>query len=233
MTEEEVANLFSRISYTTDLDSLSDADFVFEAIIENKDIKKKVFSELENIVKDKCIIATNTSSLSVTDLAQACKNPSRFLGIHFFNPVPLMKLVEIIPAIQTDQKTVDQALQIIQSWNKTTVITKDTPGFIVNKVARPYYGEAMIIAQEKGANESTFRTIDAAMKSAGFRMGPFELMDYIGNDINYKAAHTVYTSFYNDDRYRPSIEQKRRVEAGYLGRKTGRGWYDYSTDTKG
>ncbi len=227
---EKKAFIQSNISYISDLSSLSQSDIVIEAIVENLDIKKKVFSELESLVSDDCILASNTSSLSITSIAAACTNPSRFIGIHFFNPAPLMKLVEIIPSIQTSQGTLDKSLMIINGWGKTTVIAKDTPGFIVNKVARPFYGEATKILEEQDQNQVNMSLIDLAMKTKGFRMGPFELMDFIGNDINYTVSETVYKAFYYDGRYRPSIAQKRLSEAGYLGRKTNRGWYDYGPD---
>lgn len=220
----------SNISYISDLSELNESEIVIEAIIENLDIKKKVFSEIESIVSQECILASNTSSLSITSIAAACKNPERFIGIHFFNPAPLMKLVEIIPSIQTSDNTLNKSLEIINSWKKLTVVAKDTPGFIVNKVARPFYGEATKILEEKNQNQISLRLIDMAMKSKGFRMGPFELMDYIGNDVNYTVSETVYKAFYYDGRYRPSMAQKRLSEAGYLGKKTNRGWYDYGPD---
>ncbi len=199
---------------------------VIEAIIEDLGIKKKVFQEVESIVSEDCIIASNTSSLSIASLASSCEKAERFIGIHFFNPVPLMKLVEIIPAVQTSQKTTSEAKSIIDSWGKLTVIAKDTPGFIVNKVARPFYSEALRIAEEGIAD---FATIDWAMKEiGGFRMGPFELMDFIGNDVNYAVTESVFAAFYFDPRYKPAFTQKRLSEAGWLGRKSGRGYYDYS-----
>lgn len=229
LTAEEKAAILSRISFVDSMYAYKDADLVIEAIVENMDIKKAVFEQLEDIVKPDCILATNTSSLSVSGIASACKDPSRVLGIHFFNPAPLMKLVEIIPALQSDPSRVQQATDLIKSWGKTTVLAKDTPGFIVNRVARPFYGEALQIYEEGIAD---FATIDWAMQEiGGFRMGPFTLMDYIGNDINYAVTSTVFASFFYDQRYRPSQTQRILAEAGFLGRKSGRGYYDYSPGT--
>lgn len=226
MDEKQVAGILSRINFTSDLNQFSDADLVIEAIVENPEIKARVFQNVEAIVSDECIIASNTSSLSVTSLAASLNKPERFLGIHFFNPAPLMKLVEMIPAIQTYEKAFEKARNEIDRWGKTTVKVKDTPGFIVNKVARPFYGESLRILEEGLANTST---IDWAMKTiGGFRMGPFELMDFIGNDVNYTVTETVFKAFYYDSRYKPAFTQKRLSEAGYLGRKSGRGYYDYS-----
>jgi 3-hydroxybutyryl-CoA dehydrogenase len=208
--------------------ALADCGVVIEAIVENMEIKKFVFSSLEEICNEKTILATNTSSLSVAAIASACKNPERVIGIHFFNPAPLMPLVEIIPAIQTDPATTLLARELIDSWKKVTVLAKDTPGFIVNRVARPFYGKALRIYEEGIAD---FATIDWALTElGGFRMGPFTLMDFIGNDINYTVTETVFAAFYFDGRYKPSFTQKRHAEAGWLGRKSGRGYYDYSTD---
>ncbi len=225
INSEEKNRIQSNISYVNTLKDLSDSNLTIEAIIENLDIKKKVFSELESYVSDDCIIASNTSSLSIASIAASLKNPKRCVGIHFFNPAPLMKLVEVIPAIQTSYETLEKSIDTIASWKKTVAVAKDTPGFIVNRVARPFYGEALRIYEEGLAD---FATIDEAMKTIGkFRMGPFELMDFIGNDVNYTVTETVFTAFYFDPRYKPAFTQKRFAEAGYLGRKSGIGYYEY------
>ncbi len=224
--ETEKNLIQSRISYVGNLKDLADADLTIEAIIENAEIKQKVFSELESYQSDDAIIASNTSSLSIASLAASLKKPERFIGIHFFNPAPLMPLVEIIPAIQTSEEVRNKVVKIIEDWKKIGVLVKDTPGFIVNRVARPFYGEALRIYEEGIAD---FATIDWAMKEiGGFRMGPFELMDFIGNDVNYTVTETVFTAFYFDPRYKPAFTQKRFAEAGYLGRKSGRGYYNYA-----
>ena len=220
----------ANISYVDKLKDLSDSNLTIEAIIENLDIKKKVFSELESYVSKDCIIASNTSSLSIASIAASLKKPERCVGIHFFNPAPLMRLVEVIPAIQTSYETLEKAIDTISSWKKTVAVAKDTPGFIVNRVARPFYGEALRIYEEGLAD---FATIDYSIKTlGGFRMGPFELMDFIGNDVNYTVTETVFTAFYFDPRYKPSFTQKRFAEAGYLGRKSGIGYYEYDDNGK-
>ncbi|WP_431158995.1 3-hydroxyacyl-CoA dehydrogenase NAD-binding domain-containing protein [Winogradskyella poriferorum] len=223
---DEKNRIQSNISYVNSLDELGDSNLTIEAIVERLDVKKKVFEHLESYVSEDCIIASNTSSLSIASIASALKKPERCVGIHFFNPAPLMKLVEVIPAVQTSDEVLEKSIETISNWGKTVAVAKDTPGFIVNRVARPFYGEALRIYEEGIAD---FATIDYSLKTVGgFRMGPFELMDFIGNDINYTVTETVFQSFYYDPRYKPAFTQKRFAEAGYLGRKSGRGYYDYS-----
>ncbi len=232
LTEAKANQIEQNIRYTTALDDLKGADLVIEAIVENPSIKKQVFEKIEPLVAADAIIASNTSSLSITSLAAALNKPERFIGIHFFNPAPLMKLVEIIPAIQTNNHIVKEARSIIDEWDKLTVLAKDTPGFIVNKVARPFYSEALRMLEEGLTGlpqEQAIATIDWAMtEMGGFKMGPFTLMDFIGNDVNYTVTETVFKAFYYDSRYKPAFTQKRLSEAGYWGRKTGRGYYNYA-----
>jgi 3-hydroxybutyryl-CoA dehydrogenase len=225
LTSERAAEILGRLSYSGSLADLAGCGLVIEAIVESAEIKKSVFGETAAAVGPDCILATNTSSLSVTGLAASVQRPERFIGIHFFNPAPLMPLVEIIPALQTDSEIISQCKTLIDGWGKVTVLAKDTPGFIVNRVARPYYSEAIRIFEEGGAS---FAQIDAAMRSAGFRMGPFELMDFIGNDVNYAVTETVWRSMFFDPRYTPSFTQQKLSEAGRFGRKSGRGYYDYA-----
>ncbi|MBL7773399.1 MAG: 3-hydroxybutyryl-CoA dehydrogenase [Chitinophagaceae bacterium] len=228
LTSEESVAIQDRMLWTTDKSLLKPCGFVLEAIVENLEIKQQLFHELEHIVSDACILASNTSSLSITSIAAACAKPERVMGVHFFNPAPIMELVELIPALQTQDAITNQTQELIDSWKKKTVKVKDTPGFIVNRIARPFYSEAIRIYEEGIAS---METIDHAMKAyGGFRMGPFELMDMIGHDVNYTVTETVWKSFYFDPRYTPSFVQKRLVEAKWFGRKSGRGFYNYAAD---
>ena len=218
-------SILSNIKIVESLESMKDSDLIIEAIVENSAVKKEIFCQIESTVSDDCVLATNTSSISITSLASCLKNPIRFIGIHFFNPAPIMPLVEIIPALQTNNNLVKEIHQLLLNWNKKPVVAKDTPGFIVNRIARPFYSEALRIYEEQIAD---FATIDFAMKHiGGFRMGPFELMDFIGNDVNYAVTESVFKAFYYDPRYKPSFTQKQYADAGWHGRKSSKGYYDY------
>lgn len=225
ISAEQKSNILGNIRFVSDLQELAASQLIIEAIVENLDVKKSVFAALEKMVADDCVLASNTSSLSITSIAAACAKPERVIGIHFFNPATLMPLVEIIPGIATAPNISDACKTLIDSWGKTTVTVKDTPGFIVNRVARPFYSEALRIYEEGIAD---MPTIDWAMKEiGGFKMGPFELMDLIGHDVNYVVTETVWKQFYYDPKFKPALSQKRLLEAGFLGRKSGRGFYDY------
>ena len=225
ISDNERKNILTRILFTNKINELWPCGLVIEAIVESIKIKHEVFTSLEDVVSEHCILATNTSSLSIASIGAALKTSKRIIGIHFFNPAPLMPLVEIIPAIQTDEQTTKICKDLIAKWGKTVVLCKDTPGFIVNRVARPFYGEALRIYEEGIAD---FVTIDWALtEKGGFKMGPFTLMDYIGNDVNFAVTESVFKAFFYDPRFKPSLTQKRYAEAGFLGRKSGRGYYDY------
>ena len=203
----------------------AEVSLVIEAIYENIDAKRSVFTSLDDLVREDCILATNTSSLSVSSIAAGVKHPERLIGLHFFNPAPLMPLVEIVPGIATDPAVVEACVAAVAAWGKVGVVAKDSPGFLVNRIARPFYGEALHLFEEQMADMAT---IDWALTElGGFRMGPFALMDLIGHDVNYVVTETVWKQFYYDPRFRPSLSQKRLLEAGWLGRKSGRGFYDY------
>lgn len=226
ITSDEATQIIQNLRFTTQLSEHSEASLIIEAIVEDLAIKHQVFQQLEQAVSPDCILASNTSSLSIASIGASLKDPSRFLGIHFFNPATIMPLVEVIPGVGTTLKHTERVEALISSWKKSVVVCKDTPGFIVNRVARPFYGEALRIYEEGIAD---FATIDWSMTHlGGFKMGPFTLMDFIGNDINYTVTETVFAAFYYDPRFKPSFTQKRHMEAGFLGRKTNRGFYDYN-----
>jgi 3-hydroxybutyryl-CoA dehydrogenase len=208
-----------------DVVAFAKCGIVIEAVVERLDVKREVFAGLERLVADDCVLATNTSSLSVTAIASACRRPERVIGVHFFNPAPVMPLVEIVPGRSTAADVTTRTRALVDGWNKVTVLASDTPGFIVNRVARPFYGESLRILDEGIADPAT---IDWAMRElGGFRMGPFELMDFIGLDVNFAVTNSVFQGLFYEPRYRPSLTQQRLVEAGMLGRKTRRGFYDY------
>lgn len=226
--QSKADSITKNINYTTFLEDIADCRIVIEAAVEDLEIKQRIFHNVESAVSEEAIISTNTSSLSVTSIAAAVENPGRVIGTHFFNPAPLMALVEVVPAVQTNKEIIEPVVKLMESWGKAPAVAKDTPGFIVNRVARPFYGEALRILEEGIAS---IEQIDYAMKkTGGFRMGPFELMDLIGNDVNYAVTETVFREFYFDPRYKPSFTQKRLVEAEMFGRKTGKGFYNYEGD---
>ncbi|MGW2943418.1 3-hydroxyacyl-CoA dehydrogenase [Streptomyces sp. NPDC001226] len=212
------------------LAELADCSLVVEAVLERLDVKQQLFRELEDVVGDDCLLATNTSSLSVTAVGGALRNEVRFVGLHFFNPAPLLPLVEVVSGFATDVTSATRAYETARAWGKTPVACADTPGFIVNRIARPFYAEAFAVLEAQAADPAT---IDAVLReSGGFRMGAFELTDLIGQDVNESVTRSVWESFFQDVRFTPSLAQRRLVESGRLGRKSGQGWYDYADDAE-
>ena len=220
--KEEIQN---RLLFTNDLQSCK-ANVIIEAIVEKPELKIVLFNQLAEINDSKCIFASNTSSLSVNVIAGQIKNPERVIGMHFFNPAPVMKLVEVVNTDYTNEETTQAIIDLAKQMDKVPVVCKDSPGFIVNRVARPYYIEALRLAEE---GISDFSTIDSLLETTGFKMGPFKLMDLIGNDINYAVSCSVYEQMHQPERLKPSPIQKEKVEKGELGRKTGKGYYGYSS----
>lgn len=229
ITVDKKNKLLNDLIFTSDFNSLANADFIIEAALEDLNLKKEIFTKLDNICKPETILATNTSSLSITTISTFVKsNPERVVGMHFFNPANIMKLVEVVKGNFTSEDTIKITAELSTKIGKVPVIAKDTPAFIVNRIARPFYGEALKILSE---GTSGFETIDKIMKNiGGFAMGPFELMDLIGIDVNFSVTKSVYESFFNDPKYRPSYIQKKMVDANLLGKKTGMGFYNYGKD---
>ncbi|WP_217243005.1 3-hydroxyacyl-CoA dehydrogenase [Streptomyces sp. AC555_RSS877] len=218
----------ARLLPAQNLADLADCALVVEAVLERLDAKQELFRALEDIVGEDCLLATNTSSLSVTAIGGALRNPGRLVGLHFFNPAPLLPLVEVVSGFATDVTSATRAYEMARAWGKTPVACADTPGFIVNRIARPFYAEAFAVHEAQGAEPAT---IDAVLRECGgFKMGAFELTDLIGQDVNESVTHSVWQAFFQDVRFAPSLAQRRLVESGRLGRKTGHGWYDHSED---
>jgi 3-hydroxybutyryl-CoA dehydrogenase len=224
-TVDQVQQILARLSVANSLEDFSDTGLVVEAIVENIDVKKSIFDALETICSANCILASNTSSISITRLAAGMKHPERMVGMHFFNPAPIMKLVEVVSGLATDSEVATCVYETALNWGKKPVYAASTPGFIVNRVARPFYAESFRLRQEQVADCAT---LDALLKGAGgFRMGAFELTDMIGHDVNYAVTCSVFDAYYGDFRFQPSLIQKDLVDAGFLGRKSGQGFYSY------
>jgi len=224
ISSEEKTNIYNRVAFETQAQKVI-ADFIIEAIIENETAKKDLFKSLANYNSPDCIFATNTSTIPITKIANGIPNPERVLGVHYFNPAHIMKLVEIIAGVQTDKNIAQICYDLMKLTGKTPIMASDAPGFIVNRVARHYYVESLKIAEE---NISDIETIDALMENAGFKMGPFKLMDLIGVDVNFSVTNSIYNLFHQDSKFRPSRIQQQLVDAGNHGRKTGKGFYTYS-----
>lgn len=227
LTAEAATQTLGRIQAIGSLDEAKPAGLVVEAILENLDIKRKLFQQLEGIVSTGCVLATNTSSISVTAIANGLQHPERLVGMHFFNPVPLMKLVEVVSGLQTSPAVAEAIFALSERWGKVAVHARSTPGFIVNRIARPYYAETLALLQEQAATPTV---LDACLRAVGFRMGPCELMDLIGHDTNFSVTRSVYEANFYDKRFVPSLVQAELVDGGLLGRKSGRGFYDYRPD---
>lgn len=223
ITSQEKEAASSKLQLVTDYRHLQ-VDLAIEAVVEKLDVKQKIFLELEKINGKDCVFVSNTSSIPITQIASVLKYPERMAGLHFFNPAPLMKLVEVIRAAGTDETIITLLVELCSRLKKESVVTQDSPGFIVNRVARHFYVESLKMLEE---NVADHQTIDALMKNSGFKMGPFELMDLIGVDVNFSVTKSMYDAFHQDSKFRPSRIQQQKVDAGHHGRKTGKGFYDY------
>jgi 3-hydroxybutyryl-CoA dehydrogenase len=226
ITEQQKEETYARVSWVRDIQQLQSCDIVIEAVPERLELKKSIFTSLTEVCSEEALLLTNTSSISITEIAGGMKNPERILGFHFFNPAPVMPLIEVIRGKKSSDENIEKAYQFAKDLGKTPVLVTDTPGFIVNRVARPYYNEALRIT---GDQVASIESIDKIMKKAGgFKMGPFELQDMIGIDINFATTESVYTNFFHEGRFKPSRIQQRMVQAGNLGRKSGEGFYEYN-----
>lgn len=223
ISSEKKESILQQFAFTYDINDCI-ADIIIEAVIEKLEVKTSLFNQLAALNNAETIFATNTSSLSVSAIAKEISKPERVAGLHFFNPAPVMKLVEVVKGEQTNDETISRLVELTKAFGKTPVVCKDSPGFIVNRVARPYYIEALRLVEEGIAD---FETIDRLLESKGFKMGPFKLMDLIGNDVNYAVSCSVYEQLDKPERLKPSSIQKEKVEKGELGKKTGKGYYDY------
>src|SRR5215216_4789544 len=229
LSEDERREVLGRVSTTTSLEACADAPLVVEAVVEDLEVKKEVFDDLEAVVGNEAVLATNTSSLSVAGIAAATERPERVVGMHFFNPVPAMRLVEVVTGPSTEPSVVRRTEEVAERLGKTPIRVSDTPGFVVNRVARPFYLEALRLVEAGGEPEQ----IDAAIRGAGFRMGPLQLADLIGHDVNLAVSESLFERYYYQPRFRPSHLQRSMVEGGLLGRKSGRGFYDYGEEEQG
>lgn len=230
LTDDAAQALLSRIEPIAALELAGSVKLVIEAIVEKLDFKRGLFQQLESLVAPQCVLATNTSSISVTAIANGLEHPGRLVGMHFFNPVPLMKLVEVVSGLHTEAPVAEAIFDLAKAWGKVPVHARSTPGFIVNRIARPFYAETLALLLERAAEP---QVLDACLKAAGFRMGACELMDLIGHDTNYAVTNSVYEANFYDKRYQPSLVQREMVEGGLLGRKSGRGFYRYDGDAQG
>lgn len=223
LTDKEEDSTIAKIQYTSDIETLK-SDVIIEAIVEKIEAKRELFTKLAAINADTTILASNTSSLPITQIASGIAHPERVVGMHFFNPAHLMQLVEIISGAETSAAVLETMKALTVKIGKTLVVAKDSPGFIVNRVARHYYVESLRILEERA---TSMENADALLESAGFKMGPFKLMDALGNDVNFAVTSSLFNAFHQDPKFRPSRIQQQKVDAGHLGKKSGKGFYSY------